>query len=209
MERKITIESVLRNGLKLGIKNAASLLGCIALWVLTCWIPYINIGTTIAIVCLPLEMAKGNVVSPLAIFDKKYFKYMGEFFLTGSFMYMGILLGSLLIVPGIVIAVAWSLGMLFLIDKEVNPMEALSRSNKATTGYKWTIFLSQAIMGAIIGVVCMVISLITFGVGAAIGNGIVLGILGFIGVVLMLAVSIIAMAANMGMQAHIYSKLSE
>jgi len=193
MEKKITIGSVLSSGVQTGIKNAASLLGCIVLWILTIWIPYINIGTTIAMACLPLEMAKGNIISPLAIFDKKYYKYMGEFFLTNSFVSMGVMAGFMLfIIPGIVIAIAWSLSMLFLIDKGVNPMEALSKSNKATMGYKWTIFLSYFIIGIVIAIASAIF-----------------GYIQVVGWLFTLAVTIVAMAIILGMQAHIYSKLSE
>ena len=193
MERKITIGSVLSNGIQLGIKNAASLLGCIILWILTFWIPYINVGTTIAMACIPLEMAKGNIISPLAIFDKKYFKYLGEFFLIYSFMQMGIMVGVIfLIIPGIVIAIAWSLGILLMIDKGLNPMEALTASNKATTGYKWTIFLSHLAVGVVVYIAAYIFGLIPT-----------------IGWLLVIAVSIVAWAAILGMQAYIYSKLSE
>ena len=193
MEKKITIGSILSNGIQLGIKNAASLLGCIILWVLTCWIPYINIGTTIALCCLPLEMAKGRVVSPTAIFDKKYFKYLGEFFLQNSLVYSAVFTGFIFfIIPGIVISIAWSLGLLFMIDKGVNPLEALSMSNKATTGYKWTIFLAQIVMGILVGIVAMIFSLIPY-----------------LSILLILILMIVASAAYIGIQAHIYSKLSE
>jgi len=193
MEKKITIGSVLSNGIQLGIKNAVSLLGCIILYVLTCWIPYINIGTTIAMACLPLEMAKGNIISPLAIFDKKYFKYMGEYFLTSAFIFMGVLMGIFMfIIPAYVIMIAWSLGILFLIDKGVNPMEALTMSNKATMGYKWTIFFSYII----------------FAIAAAIAN-LIFSQIPYIGIVLNIALGLVIYALILGMQAHIYSKLSE
>ncbi|MCL2510559.1 MAG: hypothetical protein FWF09_00750 [Bacteroidales bacterium] len=193
MERKITIVSVLSNGLALGIKNAASLLGCIVLWALTCWIPYINIGTTIAMACLPLEIAKGNIVSPLAIFDKKYFKYMGEYFLITAFTQMGVMVGMFLfIIPGIVISIAWSLGLLTMVDEGVSPLEALTASNKATMGYKWTIFLCNAILWIAVGIVASIFNLIPA-----------------VGWLFAFAVVVAAWAIMLGMKAHIYSKLSE
>jgi hypothetical protein len=193
MEKKITIGSVLGEGFQLGIKNAVSLLGCIILYVLTCWIPYINIGTTIAMACLPLEIAKGNIISPTAIFDKKYFKYMGEYFLISAFMFIGILVGlCMFLIPGYVIMIAWSLGILFLIDKGVNPMEALTLSNKATMGYKWTIFLSYLVLVIIGAIVNYIFAMIPF-----------------IGILLNIILGIVIYAYVLGMQAHIYSKLSE
>lgn len=55
-QRKITVSSVLSEGIGLGLKNAPSLLGAVILWLLTIWIPYINVGTTIAIQTIPIEL---------------------------------------------------------------------------------------------------------------------------------------------------------
>ena len=191
MEKKLTIQDILSNGVTLGLKNFVSLIGCVVLYVLTCWIPYINIGTTIAMACLPLEMAKGTVISPTAIFDKKYFKYIGEYFLIEAFIFMGVLVGTFFFfIPGMVIAIAWSLGVLIMIDKGVNPLEALTMSNKATTGYKWTIFLSQLVLSVALGIL-----------------NLLFGFLGIIGVILMLIVVILVVPIILGMTAYIYSKL--
>ena len=45
-----------------------------------------------------------------------------------------------MIVPGIVLSIAWSLAYYFLLDKGKNPMQAISASNEATYGSKWTMF---------------------------------------------------------------------
>lgn len=141
MEKKLTVTGILTEGVVLGLKNIASLLGAVVLWVLTIWIPYVNVGTTIAIASLPLSMSRGKVISPLEIFDKKYFTIMGEYFLLIGLMYAGILAGMMFfIIPGYVIMIAWSLAILLLIDKGLNPVEALTKSNKLTQGKKWTIF---------------------------------------------------------------------
>ena len=47
-QRKITVAGVISEGIGLGIKNAISMLGATILWLLTIWIPYLNVGTTIA-----------------------------------------------------------------------------------------------------------------------------------------------------------------
>ena len=70
-QRKISVVSVLSEGVGLGLKNAPSLLGAVILWLLTIWVPYINVGTTIAIQTIPIELSKGKVISPLFIFDGK------------------------------------------------------------------------------------------------------------------------------------------
>ena len=103
--------------------------------------PYINVGTTIAINMLPIELAKGGVISPLSIFDAKYRKYMGDFLITAGLMIIPTFIATLfMIVPGIVLSIAWSLAYYFLLDKGKNPMQAISASNEATYGSKWTMF---------------------------------------------------------------------
>ena len=75
-QRKITVAGVISEGIGLGIKNAISMLGATILWLLTIWIPYLNVGTTIAMTTIPIELSKGRVISPLFIFDGKYRKFM-------------------------------------------------------------------------------------------------------------------------------------
>jgi len=193
MEKKITISSILSNGFTIGIQNAASLVGAIVLWILTIWIPYINIGTTIAIAALPIEMAKGKVFSPLCIFDKKYFSFMGEYFLLRGFLFIGVLVGfSLFIIPGYVIAIAWSLAVYLLIDKGLNPMEALSASNKMTMGYKWTIFLSFFVLMIVFYILMFIFLKIPV-----------------LGIILIILSVIVLLAIVMGFSAYIYRELSK
>ena len=61
--KKITVTGVLSEGIGLGIKNAVSMLGATVLWLLTIWIPYLNVGTTIAMNTIPIELSKGKVIS--------------------------------------------------------------------------------------------------------------------------------------------------
>jgi uncharacterized membrane protein len=191
MKKNLNPIEILTNGVGIGLKNSASLLGAVILWVLTCWIPYINIGTTIAMSTLPLEMAKGNVFSPLAIFDKKYFTFLGEYFLIIGLMFSAITFGFIFfVIPGIVIAIAWSLAIMLMIDKKINPMEALTASNKATLGNKWMIFLAQLILGVVLSIIFAIF-----------------GKLGTIGVILSIVVFILIMPISLGMQAYIYKTL--
>ena len=139
--RKITVLGVIQEGVGLGLKNVLSLIGAVILWILTIWIPYLNVGTTIAISTIPIELSKGGMISPLFIFDAKYRQYMGEFFTLIGLMMLAIIPALFfIIIPGIVISISWSLAIYILLDKGVAPGEAMIRSNKATYGYKWTIF---------------------------------------------------------------------
>lgn len=146
--RKITVGGVLSEGISIGIKNALSMLGATVLWLLTIWIPYLNVGTTIAITTIPIELSKGKVISPLFIFNGKYRQFMGEYFTLIGLMYLSIIPALIfMIVPGIIISIGWSLAIYILLDKGVAPGEAMIRSNKATYGYKWAIFGVSFILG--------------------------------------------------------------
>ncbi len=131
------------------MKNAASIDGAVILWILTIWIPYINVGTTIALCAIPVELSKGNVISPTFIFNARYRQFMGEYFSLLGLMMLAIWPAILFfIVPGIVIAIGWSLAIYLLIDKQISPTQAMIQSNKATNGYKWTIFGVQFVLMA-------------------------------------------------------------
>lgn len=88
--QRITLQGVLSEGIAIGIKNLASLLVASVLWLVTIWIPYLNVGTTIAMSTIPIELSKGKVISPLFIFDAKYRRYMGEYFTLKGMMWMAI-----------------------------------------------------------------------------------------------------------------------
>ena len=95
MEKKLDFGSVLSQGFLVGMKNLPSLLGAIVLWLLTIWIPYVNVGTTIAIMTIPIKFSKGEIFSPLCIFEKQYYRYMGEFFLTCGWYTAGVLMAMI------------------------------------------------------------------------------------------------------------------
>lgn len=148
--QKISFVGVLSEGVAVGLKNLPSLLGACILWLLTCWIPYLNVGTTIALNTIPIELSKGKVISPLFIFDAKYRRYMGEYFTLQGMMGMAIVPAMLfMVIPGIIIALGWSLAVFILLDKGVSPGEAMIRSNTATYGYKKTIFAVGLVLGLV------------------------------------------------------------
>lgn len=139
--KKITYVGVMSEGATIAVKNVLSMAGAVVLWFLTIWVPYINVGTTIALQTMPIELSKGKVISPLYIFDEKYRKYMGEYFTLTGLISLSVLPAlAFLIVPAIIILLGWSLAYYILVDKGVAPGEALVRSNNATSGYKWVLF---------------------------------------------------------------------
>ena len=159
--KKLDFAETLKESIEIGVKNAPSVVVAVALWLVTIWIPYINIGTTIAISLLPVELAKGNVVNPLSIFDSKYRRYMGEYLITTGLMVIPIYIAFIfLIIPGIVLSLSWALAFYFLIDKGKNPMQAIKASNDATYGNKWTMFFVMLVFIVIAGIVLGIISLV-------------------------------------------------
>ena len=187
--KKLSIAEVIPEGINMGLKNFPSLLGIGILWVLTFWIPYVNVGTTIALVTLPAEMSRGNVLSPTEIFKKKYLRYMGEFFILMGLMNMAILIGFIFVyIPGIVIGLMFMFAPMLLVDRGLSPTEALKESNKLTYGNKWAIFFSVLIVEIALGLAFYLLSLIT--------------------PVLGLIVMIAAMPIIIGLIAAIYGKLT-
>jgi len=177
MEKELTVGGIISEGFQLALKNAASILGAVVLWALTIWIPYINVGTTIAIMTMPIELSKGNIMSPLSIFDPKYRKYMGEVFILLGLIYIAVsIAAAFLFVPAIVISLAWSLSVYLLLDKGMNPTEAINKSNELTYGKKWTMFFGKMVLALAPYIVLLV--------GAAIGGGVGYFIM-FIGAIFM------------------------
>jgi uncharacterized membrane protein len=190
--KKLQVFDVIKSGLEIGIKNVGPILVNTLLWLVTIWIPYLNIGTTIGMAAgILVKASKDDPISMTEIFDPRYRKYMGEFFLTAGLVGMGTAAGfALFIIPGYVIAIAWSLSLLLVVDKEKNPTEAISLSNKLTYGNKAAIFLSSLIV-----VVVVVIASCLFALIPKIG-------LFFVFVVMVLSIFV-----SIGMGAYIYRTL--
>ena len=191
---KVSFRLTFAEALEIGVKNAPSIIGCVVLWLLTIWVPYINVGTTIAINMLPIELAKGGVISPLGIFDAKYRKYMGDFLITTGLMIIPVFIASLfMIVPGIVLSIAWSLAYFFLFEKKKNPMQAISASNEATYGSKWTMFfvLLAFVVAAYVAWICAAIDV------------------GFITSVVMLALVAVIMSISLAINSSFWRQLKD
>ncbi len=171
-QRVLTVGGLISDGINVGMVNFFSIFLAYLLWGLTIWIPYLNVGTTIGIINLPIDLSKtnGRVISPTSIFDAKYRKYMGEFFsLTGlmsislfpAFMFM--------IVPGIIISYGWSQAYYLMFDKETSPSDAMLQSTKITYGYKSTLFWTDVVLGVAFSVI---LGLVAWIFGSLIGSGI-------------------------------------
>ena len=141
--KKLDFAETLKDSIEIGVKNAPSIVVAVILWLVTIWIPYINIGTTIAIKLLPVELAKGNVINPLSIFDSKYRRYMGEFLITWGLMLIPIYIATLfLVVPGIVLSLSWTLSFYFLLDKGITRLKPSRRRTTRHTAASGQCFSS-------------------------------------------------------------------
>ncbi len=158
---KINVMDTIKDGLQLALKNVLSLILLVILYVLTVWIPYLNVGTTVGLYKAVIAMSRGEVVDPVSIFDKENFKFFGNMFLLLGFQTVGITAATaFMFVPGIILSLAWGFAMYLLIDKGVSPLKALTASYDITLGEKWRIFGINLLCGLIIGLVSGLFTLI-------------------------------------------------
>jgi hypothetical protein len=200
---KLAVGATIQEGIAIGTKNIGPILVNVLLWALTIWIPYINVGTTIGLMAgIVSKASRGEIIPVTEIFDPKYRKYMGEFFLVAGLAWIGIFTGLFFfIIPGIVISLAWSLAILLVVDKGKNPTKALVLSNNCTYGYKWKMsgiyFLNYLIF--------FVPQLILLGIGQASNNDTVI----FITSLIMFPIALFGFFVFIGLQASIYRQLTE
>ena len=68
--QKLQVIPTIKEGILYGLKNIPSLLGMVVLYVLTVWIPYLNVGTTIGLYKAVIKMGRGEEALK-AMFDAK------------------------------------------------------------------------------------------------------------------------------------------
>ena len=201
MSKQLNIMATVKDGLAIALVNYLSLVLTVVLYLVTIWIPYINVGTTIAVSSLPAEMAKGNVINPLFIFDEKYRRNMGEFFILYALMGGAIFAGFLfMLIPGIVISIAWSFAIVLFVDKDMPALESLRESNRLTYGHKWRIFATEFILVFCLQIAVGILEFI-FNIGEV-------SALQTIGTILVFVVAIFAVPAILGVEASIYKQLT-
>ncbi len=197
--KKLDFGETLQDSIAIGVKNAPSVIAAVVLFLVTIWIPYINIGTFIAITLLPTQLAKGEVINPLGIFDSKYRRYMGEFLITMGLMVIPIYIAMLfMFVPGIVLSIAWTLAYYFLIEKGKNPMQAIKASNDATYGSKWTMFFVILVFAVVAAIVMLIFSFICGLINV-----------GFITFVVMFVLIVLIMSIGMAINASFWKQLKD
>jgi hypothetical protein len=193
--QKLAVIATIKEGIAIGSKNIGPILVNVLLWVVTIWIPYLNVGTTIGLmVGIVSKASRGEVIPMTEIFDPKYRKYMGEYFLTAGLIGIGVGVGTFFgIIPGIVIGLAWSLAVLLVVDKGKNPTEAITMSNNCTYGYKgkmFGIYFLTCLLFAIVQVIFM-------SIGA------------FITSLIAIRLVVFEVFVFIGLQASVYKQLTE
>ena len=201
MTKKLNMLATIQDGLRIALVNFLSLIAATILYILTIWIPYLNVGTTIAMSSLPAELAKGKVINPLFIFEGKYRRNMGEYFIRIALMTIGTYVGfTFLIIPGLVISIAWSLATPLFVYKDKGALEALRESNTLTYGNKWRIFGAEFLLGLVINLIVILVFVFTH-----MGDVQALEVIGNIIVGLIILFTIPALY---GVEASIYKQLT-
>ena len=203
VSNKLAVVATIKEGISIGIKNIGPILVNVFLYLVTIWIPYLNVGTTIGLsVGIVTKASRGEAISMTEIFDPKYRKYMGEYFLVSGLVGLGVGIGLVFfIIPGYVIAIAWGLAALLVVDKGKNPTEAITMSNNLTYGYKWKmVWIYLLAFLAFLIVMC-----IFMGIGSAINNVTAMRCMTFLVVLL----AIFEIFIFLGLQASIYKQLTE
>lgn len=195
----LSFSQTMREAFSSGLQNALSMCGIFFLALLTCWIPYFGLGVIIALADLPAKYASGQTVSPLYIFESKYRRYMGNYLFTQIFVGLGVLVGTaFMVIPGLVMSLAWSLSYLNVLEKDMNPLAAIQASNKSTYGSKWTMVGVSVVLGVIYSVFVLLVALLAMAgeAGAIIGG------------ILLLIGSIIFLSMVVAMQGSIWKQLN-
>ncbi|WP_346702943.1 hypothetical protein [uncultured Alistipes sp.] len=197
--KKLDFSTTLKDAISIGLKNAPSVIAAVILWLITIWVPYINVGTTIAITLLPTQLAKGKIINPLSIFEGKYRRYMGEYFITMGLMIFPILIGVIfMFVPAIVLSIAWTLSYYFLIEKGKNPIQAIKASNDATYGSKWIMFAAKLVVGIIAGIFLAIFQVLCYAIDVE-----------FITFVVMFVLYVLVISIDMAVNASFWKQLKD
>ena len=191
--KKLDVFQTITDAVNLGISNFVPLLLTAVLYVVTIWIPWLNVGTTIGFYKTIIKLSKGETIEPTAIFSKDNFNNLGNFFLLLGLVFVGTASACVfMFVPGIVMGIAWGFSTLILIDKQVRPVKAMALSDKATYGNKWRIFLIMLVFGLAVGILSAL-----------------LGLIPYVGPVLTILVSIVMVAVEIALWAVMYRTISE
>ena len=131
----------------------------------------LNIATTILGLVINTVLAIGLIKIALSFCDERkppigtlfdvwdcFWRYVGAGILYTLIIFGGLIL---LIIPGIIWAIKYSLCYYFVIDKGLGPVQAIKASGRTTTGVKWQLFGFFILCGLInmLGLLCLIVGI--------------------------------------------------
>jgi len=129
----------------------------------------VNIATTILAFVINVVLGIGLIKIALSFCDERkpaigtlfdawdcFWRYVGAMILYGLIVLGGLIL---LIIPGIIWAIKYSLCYYFVIDKGLGPVQAIKASGSTTMGVKWELFGFGILCGLInlLGLLCLLV----------------------------------------------------
>ncbi len=196
MEEKLQFVPSLKDAFAIGVKNLVPIVLSVLLWLVTVWVPYVNVGTTIALATLPVKLSKGEMISPMFIFESKYRHCMGEYFILQALIISAVYVACLfMFIPAVVLSFSWMLAVYLLVGKGMNWALCLSESNRLMMGYKFKAFcLKFAVIFAL-----LVVSYVLYSMFDAIA--------GSLGVLVLLVCVLAGVSVMLSVDAVIYREL--
>jgi uncharacterized membrane protein len=131
------------------------------------WASFVSLLSLVVTLILVIGIAKISllIVDQDEVGLSALYRSAGKFFrvLVGQILYGLIVLAGfiLLIVPGIIWGIRYSMYLYFIVDKDMGPIEALTASARVTQGYKLQLFLLNLLLGLLnlAGLLALVIGL--------------------------------------------------
>ena len=165
--KRVDIAAAAADTFAIATRHAPSIIAAVILFLLTLWVPYVNLGTLIALTLLPVRLARDERIEALSIFRSEYRRRMGDFLLTAALKQAALALGTaLLVIPGVVLALAWKPAYWCLAEHDKSPLEAIRAAEAATRGSKWRLFalffaftLCATVAGLALHTVCRAIGI--------------------------------------------------
>ena len=220
---EIGVGAIITNAFKIGFQNWGNIILAILLFIITFWIPYLNIGAYLGLSGFIVTMSKGKKINATDMFNSYYLKKIGDiallyFLFYGGFLGLAMILwefGSYIalftgVVPLIVIYYSWYVSSFLILDKDLGALKVLEISNRITYGYKGTIFGAHILMGIIFFSVTLFGSGVIYGIGSMIYIGSVEYVIIMICfIIIAIAVVSFLISIFFGMEAYIYRVLEK